>query len=178
MKHFYDPIMFPILRLDEFVPWWLNLCSYGAWKQTSQRLKSVFGSLFSWILCQASPSDINYASLDLKAVQKRKKKSKYPEKQTHQVQTHRDSLDVEAECDLDLPSRTCSLMVSRSSIYLNSHQVALEAEELERERERDQERERNFGLEMDITHQQIGYDYDQSHSVSSGARYLENQEHN
>lgn len=49
--------------------------------------------------------------------------------------------EMGADCDVALPSRTSSLIVSRSSIYLNSHQVALETEELQRERKRERERQ-------------------------------------
>lgn len=64
----------------------------------------------------------------------------------HKVQTHPPPVaqmrhtEMGADCDVALPSRTSSLIVSRSSIYLNSHQVALETEELQRERERERER--------------------------------------
>ncbi|KAF4082045.1 hypothetical protein AMELA_G00147180 [Ameiurus melas] len=92
---------------------------------------------------KSDPEDISYASLDLKLVQKRKKKKRYQEKQNqmHKVQTHPPPvaqmrcMEMEEDCDVALPSRSSSLIVSRSSIYLNSHQVALKTEELQRERE-------------------------------------------
>ncbi|KAI4877466.1 hypothetical protein NFI96_015432, partial [Prochilodus magdalenae] len=94
---------------------------------------------------QSEQADISYASLDLNLVQKRKKKRKYQQKQgqAHQAQTHlpplaqQNSLEDDADCEVALPSRSSSLMMSRNSIYLNSHQVALETEERERERERE-----------------------------------------
>ncbi|KAK2823428.1 hypothetical protein Q7C36_020028 [Tachysurus vachellii] len=95
------------------------------------------------------PEDVSYASLDLRCAQKCKKKKRHQERQNqaHKVQTHpapgRQMRRIErgTDCDSTLPSRTSSLIVSRSSIYLNSHQVALETEELQREREREKERE-------------------------------------
>ncbi|XP_017345489.1 uncharacterized protein LOC108277350 isoform X3 [Ictalurus punctatus] len=92
---------------------------------------------------KSDPEDVSYASLDLKLVQKRKKKKRYQEKQNqmHKVQTHPPPVaqmrrtEMGEDCDVALPSRSSSLIVSRSSIYLNSHQVALETEELQRERE-------------------------------------------
>ncbi|XP_016336915.1 broad-complex core protein [Sinocyclocheilus anshuiensis] len=95
--------------------------------------------------------DVSYASLDLTANKKRRKKRKYQTQthpQTHQAQTHpqpasqQNCMDQDDEADVTLPSRSSSLMVSRHSIYLNSHQVALETEEREREREREMEMER------------------------------------
>lgn len=50
-------------------------------------------------------------------------------------------LEVEADMDAQLPSRDTSTMVSHSSIYLNSQQIAQETEEMERERGIDLERE-------------------------------------
>ncbi|XP_021335024.2 uncharacterized protein isoform X2 [Danio rerio] len=101
--------------------------------------------------------DVSYASLDLTANKKRRKKRKYQKQaQTHQAQTHpqpssqQNCLDQYPEDDSALPSRTSSLMVSRHSIYLNSHQVALEAEEREREREREKEMEREREREKEM----------------------------
>ncbi|XP_058266981.1 uncharacterized protein LOC131366503 isoform X2 [Hemibagrus wyckioides] len=98
---------------------------------------------------KSDPEDVSYASLDLRLAQKRKKKKRYQERQNqmHMVQTHaapvpqKRCMERGANYDVALPSRTSSLIVSRSSIYLNSHQVALETEELQREREREKERE-------------------------------------
>ena len=50
-------------------------------------------------------------------------------------------LEVEADMDAHLPSRNTSTMVSHSSIYLNSQQIAQETEELERDRGVNMERE-------------------------------------
>lgn len=55
-------------------------------------------------------------------------------------------LEVEADMDAHLPSRDTSTMVSHSSIYLNSQQIAQETEEMERERGINMERE-NVGWE-------------------------------
>ncbi|XP_058646412.1 RNA-binding protein 25 isoform X2 [Onychostoma macrolepis] len=100
--------------------------------------------------------DVSYASLDLTANKKRRKKRKYQKQgQTHQAQTHpqpasqQNCMDQDEEADITLPSRSSSLMVSRHSIYLNSHQVALEAEEREREREREREMEMEMEMERD-----------------------------
>ncbi|KAM9455933.1 uncharacterized protein Hap1MRO34_019488 [Clarias gariepinus] len=106
---------------------------------------------------KSDPEDISYASLDLRLVQKGKKKKRYQKKQnqTHKVQTHPPPVvpmrrvEMGTDCDVALPSRTSSLIVSRSSIYLNSHQVALETEELQRERER----EREQGTEWNSSHE-------------------------
>lgn len=104
---------------------------------------------------------MSYASLDLTANKKRRKKRKYQKQaQIYQAQTHpqpasqQNCMDQDDEADITLPSRSSSLMVSRHSIYLNSHQVALEAEEREREREREREMEmemeRERGREMEM----------------------------
>ncbi|XP_067289967.1 uncharacterized protein [Pseudorasbora parva] len=99
--------------------------------------------------------DVSYASLDLTVNKKRKKKRKY-QRQAHQAQTHpqptsqQHCMDQDNEADVTLPSRSSSLMVSRHSIYLNSHQVALEAEEMERERERMKEMERDDNAEREF----------------------------
>ncbi|XP_056323204.1 uncharacterized protein LOC130236505 isoform X2 [Danio aesculapii] len=125
--------------------------------------------------------DVSYASLDLTANKKRRKKRKYQKQaQTHQAQTHpqpssqQNCLDQHPEDDSALPSRTSSLMVSRHSIYLNSHQVALEAEEREREREREKEmeRERDEDAEREFELQRIlheGFD----HSLGRSRQSLE-----
>ncbi|KAM4619927.1 uncharacterized protein ACJ7VT_006675 [Polymixia lowei] len=88
--------------------------------------------------------DVNYASLDLNVSTKRKKKRRYRQGQTQdqsQLQARLSQsaapmtvfLEVEAEVEALLPSRNSSPMVSHSSIYLNSQQIALETEERERE---------------------------------------------
>uniref|UniRef100_A0A0S7EMG8 PPUP7751 n=1 Tax=Poeciliopsis prolifica TaxID=188132 RepID=A0A0S7EMG8_9TELE len=43
-------------------------------------------------------------------------------------------LEVDTEVEAHLPPRDTNVMVSHSSIYLNSQQIAKEAEEMERER--------------------------------------------
>ncbi|XP_072515062.1 uncharacterized protein [Salminus brasiliensis] len=114
---------------------------------------------------QDDSADISYASLDLSVAQKRKKKRKYQQKQshTHQVQTHPQPMaqqscpEAGSDCEGALPSRSSSLMVSRNSIYLNSHQVALETEELERERER--ERKSNRAREIEIRNMYGDYNH-------------------
>ncbi|TSK16197.1 Mitochondrial import inner membrane translocase subunit Tim10 B [Bagarius yarrelli] len=98
---------------------------------------------------QSGPEDVSYASLDLRLVKKHKKKkrSREEQNQTHMVQTYPAPVpqmrctERTADCDGALPSRSSSLTVSRSSIYLNSHQVALKTDELQRRRERERKRE-------------------------------------
>ncbi|XP_039531709.1 uncharacterized protein LOC120481905 isoform X3 [Pimephales promelas] len=101
--------------------------------------------------------DVSYASLDLTVNKKRKKKRKYQKQaQAHQAQTHpqpasqQNYMDHDNEADVTLPSRSSSLMVSRHSIYLNSHQVALEAEEREREKMMEMERNENGEREFEM----------------------------
>nr|XP_055064503.1 uncharacterized protein LOC129446981 [Misgurnus anguillicaudatus] len=103
--------------------------------------------------------DVSYASLDLSANKKRKKKRKFQKQaQTHQAQTHPQPVsqqnceDQDIDADITLPSRTSSLVVSRHSIYLNSHQVALEAEERERERNETEEFELRRNSHEDFDH--------------------------
>lgn len=90
-------------------------------------------------------SDLNYASLDLKMAKKRMKKNRHQQGHAQARNTLQEELpgylttpanaflDVEADMDAHLPSRDTSTMVSHSSIYLNSQQIAQEAEEMERE---------------------------------------------
>ncbi|XP_008425423.1 uncharacterized protein LOC103475519 isoform X1 [Poecilia reticulata] len=90
-------------------------------------------------------SDLNYASLDLK-IAKNRKKNRHMQGQAQGRHKKHDSLaehptsplnaflEVDTEVDAHLPSRDTSVMVSHSSIYLNSQQIAQEAEEMERER--------------------------------------------
>ncbi|XP_026225699.1 uncharacterized protein LOC113168866 [Anabas testudineus] len=97
--------------------------------------------------------DLNYASLDLKLAKKRKK-HRHQQGQPQGRNTFQDQLPIhqndflEVEEDIDdcLPSRDTSTMVSHSSIYLNSQQIAQEAEEMEREKSANMERE-NEGWE-------------------------------
>ncbi|XP_030010337.1 uncharacterized protein LOC115433194 isoform X2 [Sphaeramia orbicularis] len=98
--------------------------------------------------------DLNYASLDLKVAKKRKRKHCHQQGQTQGRNNPQDQLPVhltppvnaflglEADMDACLPSRDNSPMVSHSSIYLNSQQIAQEAEEMERERGINMEREK------------------------------------
>ncbi|XP_077098829.1 uncharacterized protein LOC143749970 isoform X2 [Siphateles boraxobius] len=114
--------------------------------------------------------DVSYASLDLTVNKKRKKNRKYQKQaQAHQAQTHpqpasqQNYMDQDNEDDVTLPSRSSSLMVSRHSIYLNSHQVALEAEEREREREKMMEMERNENGEREFAmHRNLHEGFDHS----------------
>ncbi|XP_070699913.1 uncharacterized protein [Pempheris klunzingeri] len=102
--------------------------------------------------------DLNYASLDLKLAKKHKKKHRHQQGHIQgrnqlpdQLPVHLTPpasafLEVEADVDAHLPSRDTSTMVSQSSIYLNSQQIAQEAEEMEKERGMNVERE-NVGWE-------------------------------
>ncbi|KAG7484379.1 hypothetical protein MATL_G00048970 [Megalops atlanticus] len=98
--------------------------------------------------------DVSYASLDLNVGQKGRKKCRNKQNpkrgQNRAGQAQQDFLEVDVEVEATLPSRSSSPIVSRNSIYLNSHQVALETEELERERERGRRREREMVNEMDL----------------------------
>nr|XP_046267285.1 uncharacterized protein LOC124070957 [Scatophagus argus] len=97
--------------------------------------------------------DLNYASLDLKKANKHKKKHRYQQghaqgrnKQQDQLTVHRTPslnafLEVEADLDAQLPSKDTGTMVSHSSIYLNSQQIAQETEDMERQRDVNMERE-------------------------------------
>ncbi|KAM4546151.1 uncharacterized protein PAE49_018544 [Odontesthes bonariensis] len=92
-----------------------------------------------------SEPDLNYASLDLKLAKKRKKKHRHPQghpqarsKLQEQLPDHlapavNTFLEVDVDIDSHLPSKDISTMVSHSSIYLNSQQIAQETEEMERE---------------------------------------------
>ncbi|XP_072230812.1 uncharacterized protein [Leuresthes tenuis] len=92
-----------------------------------------------------SEPDLNYASLDLKIAKKHKKKHRHPQghpqarsKRQEQLPGHLPAntfLEVDVEMDSHLPSKDISTMVSHSSIYLNSQQIAQETEEMEMERE-------------------------------------------
>ncbi|XP_041808605.1 uncharacterized protein LOC121617477 isoform X2 [Chelmon rostratus] len=102
--------------------------------------------------------DLNYASLDLKVANKHKKKHRHQQGHTQGRHKPQDQLparltppvnaflEVEADMDCQLPSRDTSTMVSHSSIYLNSQQIAQETEDMERERGINMERE-NVGCE-------------------------------
>ncbi|XP_036824115.1 uncharacterized protein LOC118945350 [Oncorhynchus mykiss] len=81
--------------------------------------------------------DLNYASLDLNVGQiPKKRKRRYQQAQV-QAQTVPETqmgggfLEIDAEMEASLPSRSSSPLASRNSIYLNSLQMALETEERE-----------------------------------------------
>ncbi|XP_034539775.1 involucrin isoform X2 [Notolabrus celidotus] len=103
-------------------------------KQTRERVK-------------ATEADLNYASLDLKRAKKHKKRLRHQHQGRNSlqdqpsVQSANAFLEVDMDMDARLPSRDTSTMVSHSSIYLNSQQIAQEAEEMERERGINTERE-------------------------------------
>ncbi|XP_035521911.1 uncharacterized protein LOC118331218 [Morone saxatilis] len=114
-------------------------------KHTRDRMKSL-------------EPDLNYASLDLKVANKYKKKHRHQQGHTQGRIKPQDQLpvdltppgnaflEVEADMEAQLPSRDNSTMISHSSIYLNSQQIAQETEVMERERGIDMERE-NVGWE-------------------------------
>ncbi|KAM7398075.1 hypothetical protein PAMA_006106 [Pampus argenteus] len=95
---------------------------------------------------KSSESDLNYASLDLKVAKKRNKKYRHQQGQTQGRNKLQDQLpvhltpsmntfsEVETDMDAHLPPRDTTPMVSHSSIYLNSQQIAQETEDMERER--------------------------------------------
>ncbi|KAG7515862.1 hypothetical protein JOB18_017502 [Solea senegalensis] len=100
-------------------------------------------------ITQPLERDVNYASLDLKMAKKRKRRQRHQQQNHHQVELPHHLtppgattfLDVDGDVDARLPPRDTSTMVSHSSIYLNSQQMAQEAEEMERERSVNMERE-------------------------------------
>lgn len=90
---------------------------------------------------QFADPELNYASLDLRLAKLRKKKARQqghdaPQDPvaTRQVTPTNAFLEVNADVEAQLPSRDTGTMVSHSSIYLNSQQIAQEAEDMERER--------------------------------------------
>ncbi|KAI3373698.1 hypothetical protein L3Q82_022284 [Scortum barcoo] len=89
-----------------------------------------------------SGPDLNYASLDLKVAKKHKRKYRHQQGGHTQLPAQSKALlDMDADMDTQLPPRDTSTMVSHSSIYLNSQQIAQETEEMERERGMNMERE-------------------------------------
>ncbi|KAM8741477.1 uncharacterized protein AB9X84_018847 [Acanthopagrus schlegelii] len=92
--------------------------------------------------------DLNYASLDLKLAKNKQRKKKHYQQQgraqrrgklQNQLSLHLEApantfSEVDADMDAQLPPRDASIMVSHSSIYLNSQQIAQETEDMERER--------------------------------------------
>ncbi|XP_034746277.1 uncharacterized protein LOC117955718 [Etheostoma cragini] len=98
--------------------------------------------------------DLNYASLDLKIARKRLKKNRHAKGRNklqedlpvHLTPPTNAFMEAEADMDAYLPPRDSSAMVSHSSIYLNSQQIAQETEEMEREKGMNAER-KNRGWE-------------------------------
>ncbi|XP_061596628.1 uncharacterized protein LOC133460114 [Cololabis saira] len=92
---------------------------------------------------KTSEPDLNYASLDLKKAKKRKKKHGNVQEQLQSRHQPQDRgappanvfLEVDADVEPHLPDRDASTMVSHSSIYLNSQQIAMETEEMQREQQ-------------------------------------------
>lgn len=86
--------------------------------------------------------DLNYASLNLKVTNKpRKKRRRSPSQGCNNVQEQAPVrltppanafLEVDINVEAQLPPADESSMVSHSSIYLNTQQIAKEAEDLER----------------------------------------------
>ncbi|XP_045546220.1 uncharacterized protein isoform X1 [Salmo salar] len=81
--------------------------------------------------------DLNYASLDLNVGQIPKKRKRRYQQAQAQAQALPESqmgggfLEIDAEMEASLPSRSSSPLASRNSIYLNSLQMALQTEERE-----------------------------------------------
>lgn len=108
--------------------------------------------IFFIVQNQPPESDLNYASLDLKLAKKRNKKYRHQHGQNqgwnkqdrlsvHLTHPANGFMEVEADIDAHLPPRDTSTMVSHSSIYLNSQQIAQETEDMERERSTNIEKE-------------------------------------
>lgn len=99
---------------------------------------SISPTLFRCLsLNQFADPELNYASLDLKLAKQREKKARRQGRDQPPVRRATPAntfLEVNNHVDADLPSRDTSTMVSHSSIYLNSQQIAQEAEDMERER--------------------------------------------
>lgn len=100
------------------------------------RTKQHFTENWSPIcLNQSVEPDLNYASLDLKVAKLHKKKARHQHSHAQGRGTPQDAfLEVDADMDAQLPSRDTSTMVSHSSIYLNSQQIAQETDDMGRER--------------------------------------------
>lgn len=86
---------------------------------------------------QFADPELNYASLDLMLAKQRKKKA--CRQGQHQPTVRHTTaantfLEVNSHVDAELPSKDNSTMVSHSSIYLNSQQIAQETEDMERKR--------------------------------------------
>lgn len=97
-------------------------------------------------LKQPSAPNLNYASLELKVANKHKKKHRHQHGHAQGRSAPQDQLplhlttpanafvEVGPDLDSELASRDTSTMVSHSSIYLNSQQIAQETEGMGRER--------------------------------------------
>ncbi|XP_048860820.1 uncharacterized protein LOC125727877 isoform X2 [Brienomyrus brachyistius] len=95
--------------------------------------------------------DVSYASLDLMGGKKNRKKRRGKQSQAQPkrlVHAHSQQEFLELEMDSGLPPRQSSPMASRNSIYLNSHQMALESREQAWEMR--QERQRDMETEADV----------------------------
>ncbi|KAL4608505.1 hypothetical protein GN956_G24702 [Arapaima gigas] len=108
---------------------------------------------------QSVQLDVSYASLDLAGAKKFRKKCKAKQGQAQTKRlphslSQQGFLEADAEMEANLPSRQSSPMVSRHSIYLNSRQMALEAQELEREQQREREWERQQEREWETDPEQ------------------------
>lgn len=104
--------------------------------------------LSSHLHCLKQPSvpNLNYASLELKAANKNKKKHRHKQGHAQGHSALQDQpplhftaaanafMDLGDDLDSELASRDTSTMVSHSSIYLNSQQIAQEAESMGRDR--------------------------------------------
>lgn len=100
---------------------------------------------------QSVEPDLNYASLDLKVAKLNKKKARHQHSHAQGRGALQDEppvcltsptnafLEVDADMDAQLPSRDTSTMVSHSSIYLNSQQIAQETDDMARERSVEEE---------------------------------------
>lgn len=96
---------------------------------------------FHCLFHQFADPEVNYASLDLKLAKLRKKKTRqqgrdapHGQPPSRHMTPANAFLEVNNHVEAELPSRDTSTMVSHSSIYLNSQQIAQEAEDMERER--------------------------------------------
>lgn len=95
---------------------------------------------FVHVFLQTLEPDLNYASLELKVAKKHRKKHRHNHAQG--CNTLQELLTVhpplaansflEADIDVDAQLPPASLMVSQSSIYLNTQQIAKETEDLGR----------------------------------------------
>lgn len=90
------------------------------------------------IFLQALKPDVNYALLDLSKAKKPKKNHRHNHAQgcnnlpAHLTSPANSFLEVDIDMDAKLPPGDGSLVVSQSSIYLNSQQIAKEVEDMGR----------------------------------------------